>query len=333
MAAKLAGLVASSCTCALKEDAALQLPRRHAWRRLQTWKRELEAFIGTHASTGQPPLPPALPASWPALPLNESSLQPGWCVAADSPRGTDARRCHLKTPPAQTGRPNVDWCEDHKQEVLKVNVQGVLNVLHAAHKRGVHCTYFGTGCIYTYDAQHPQAAGKGFTEADSPNFRGSWYSHTKAMVEEALPAFPNTLTLRLRMPLSDDLHPRSLLTKLTKYEKVVNIPNSVSVLHDLLPVAVHLVQQGSTGTFNFTNPGTVTHNFILQQYQQVVDPAFTWTNFSEEEQSRILKAPRSNTELDVTKLLCAAKPLTIPPADESVKSLMHRLHLSIQVAS
>lgn len=32
------------------------------------------------------------------------------------------------------------------------------------------------------------------------------------------------------MPVSDDLHPRSFVTKITKYEKVVNIPNVILAL-------------------------------------------------------------------------------------------------------
>lgn len=31
--------------------------------------------------------------------------------------------------------------------------------------------------------------------------------------------------LRVRMPISDDLVARNFVTKITKYEKVVNIPN------------------------------------------------------------------------------------------------------------
>jgi 3,5-epimerase/4-reductase len=37
--------------------------------------------------------------------------------------------------------------------------------------------------------------------------------------------YPNVLILRLRMPVSDDLHPRNFVTKITKYEYVVDIPN------------------------------------------------------------------------------------------------------------
>ena len=41
------------------------------------------------------------------------------------------------------------------------------------------------------------------------------------------------LILRVRMPISDDLSSRNFVTKISKYERVVNIPNSMSVLYDL----------------------------------------------------------------------------------------------------
>jgi hypothetical protein len=40
-------------------------------------------------------------------------------------------------------------------------------------------TYYGTGCIFHYDDEFPQGSGKGFKEADKPNFTGSYYSYTK----------------------------------------------------------------------------------------------------------------------------------------------------------
>jgi 3,5-epimerase/4-reductase len=41
--------------------------------------------------------------------------------------------------------------------------------------------------------------------------------------------YPNALLLRVRMPISDDLSSRSFVTKITKYAKVVNVPNSMTV--------------------------------------------------------------------------------------------------------
>lgn len=69
-------------------------------------------------------------------------------------------------------------------------------------------------------------SGIGFKEEDYANFRGSFYSNTKAMVEELLREYDNVCTLRVRMPISGDLaNPRNFITKIARYEKVVNIPN------------------------------------------------------------------------------------------------------------
>src|SRR3989338_2949419 len=44
-----------------------------------------------------------------------------------------------------TGRPNVDWCEDHKEEVIRVNVCGTLTLVDEAKKLGLNVTNFATG--------------------------------------------------------------------------------------------------------------------------------------------------------------------------------------------
>jgi nucleoside-diphosphate-sugar epimerase len=232
-------------------------------------------------------------------------------------------------PRAQTGRPNVDWCEDHKTDVVRVNVVGTLSLLDAVSSRGVHCTNLATGCIFSYDDAHPLGSGRGFTEDDAPNFAGSWYSETKGAVERLSRVFPHVLTLRLRMPISDDLHPRSFVTKITRYERVVDIPNSMTVLHDLLPAVPALAEARVTGVLNFTNPGTASHNQVLALYRDLVDPAFRWSNFSEAEQALVLKARRSNNELDASRLLAVlarvAPGLVVPPLLESLVGVFMRM--------
>ena len=218
-----------------------------------------------------------------------------------------------------TGRPNVDWCEVHKKEVIETNVVGVLTVASECDKRGIHCTYLGTGCIFQYDSDH-LIGGRGFKETDVPNFSGSYYSKTKAMVEELLKEYDNVLTLRVRMPISDDLHPRNFITKILNYEKIVNVPNSMTVLSDLLPVLVDMSITKKTGIYNFVNPGAVSHNEIMQMYKEIVKPDHTWTNFSLEEQSTVLRTGRSNCELDCSKLLTEYP--NIPLAKDSIRKIM-----------
>lgn len=118
-----------------------------------------------------------------------------------------------------------------------------------------------------------------------------------------LKVYNNVLTLRVRMPLSDDLSPRNFITKISKYQKVVNIPNSMTVLTELIPIAIDMTNKELKGIFNFTNPGVVSHNEILQLYKEYIDPDFKWTNFSLDEQAQILKSGRSNNKLDVSKML------------------------------
>jgi len=222
-----------------------------------------------------------------------------------------------------TGRPNVDWCEDHKQETIRSNVLGTLNLVDIASQRGIHVTNYATGCVYEYDEKHPMGSGIGFKEEEPPNFKGSFYSETKIMVEKLLVNYPNVLTLRVRMPLSDEVHPRNFITKITRYEKVVNIPNSMTNLPELLPISVDMTNRDLHGIWNFTNPGAISHNEILELYRQYVDPNFTWKNFSLEEQAKILKAGRSNNLLDTRKLENLYP--NIKPIKEAVALLMQSM--------
>lgn len=122
-------------------------------------------------------------------------------------------------------------------------------------------------------------------------------------VEELLKEYDNVCTLRVRMPISSDLsNPRNFITKISRYNKVVNIPNSMTVLDELLPISVEMAKRNLTGIWNFTNPGVVSHNEILEMYKTYIDPSFKYVNFTLEEQAKVIVAPRSNNELDASKL-------------------------------
>jgi len=154
-----------------------------------------------------------------------------------------------------------------------------------------------------YSADRTKILSRPFKETDPANFNGSFYSETKAYVEGMLRHYEGVLVLRLRMPVSDDLHPRSFVTKIKSYARVVNVPNSHSILHDLLPLIPIFAEHKETGVLNFTNPGAASHNEVLELYAEIVEPGFTWENFTLEEQAKVIKADRSNCELDCGKLL------------------------------
>ena len=104
------------------------------------------------------------------------------------------------------------------------------------------------------------------------------------------------------MPISNSKNKRNFITKITSYEKICSISNSMTVLPELLPLVVEMMVMKATGTINLTNPGLISHNEILDMYKEIVDNKFTYKNFNLEEQRKILASDRSNNFLETNKL-------------------------------
>ena len=176
---------------------------------------------------------------------------------------------------------------------------------YSRNNRFVHYTYLGTGCIFTYDNEHEyEKEENGFKEEDNPNFFGSGYSVVKGTTDKLMKLMNNNtcLNLRIRMPITGKDNPRNFITKITHYEKICSIKNSMTVLPEFIPIIADMMKKQVTGTMNLTNPGLISHNEILEMYKEYVDPNFTWKNFTIEEQAEILASERSNNYLDTTRL-------------------------------
>merc|ERR1712087_750679 len=76
----------------------------------------------------------------------------------------------------------------------------------------------------------------------------------------------------------------------------------MGILSEMLPASMAMAKKGLKGVYNFTNPGVISHNQVLDLYTKYIDPTYTYQNFNLEEQAKVIKAPRSNNELDTTKL-------------------------------
>ncbi|OMO85317.1 dTDP-4-dehydrorhamnose reductase [Corchorus capsularis] len=187
-----------------------------------------------------------------------------------------------------TGPPHVDRGEFSKIQTIRSNVIGALILADVCQEKGLPLIFYSIGCMFHYDADHPI----GFTENDSC---GSFCSKTKGMAEEWIKNYENVCILRVGMPVFSDLsHHRNFITGY--HERVVNIPNSMTVLDELLPISIEMAKRNLKGIWNFTNPGVLTHNQVLEMYRDYVDPNFTWNNFSVQQQAKC------NNELDSTKL-------------------------------
>ena len=200
----------------------------------------------------------------------------------------------------------IDYLEQEGKLVDNVrdNLYSPLILALLCKEKKIHLTYLGTGCIFKFDEEHPFGEEvNGFKEEALPNFFGSSYSIVKGYTDKLMHLFSNdVLNLRIRMPITGQENPRNFITKIANYEKICSVPNSMSVLDELLPCAIELMKKEHTGTLNFTNPGLISHNEVLTLYKEHVDPSFSWKNFSPEEQRKILAADRSNNYLDTTEL-------------------------------
>jgi 3,5-epimerase/4-reductase len=225
------------------------------------------------------------------------------------------------------GITTIDYLEDKTKLNINVrdNLYAPMVLAEAAKKYDIHLSYLGTGCIYTYNEIHKFGnENTGFTEDDIPNFTGSAYSTVKGYTDQLMQFNPNVLTLRIRMPISSVSNSRNFINKITKYEKICSIPNSMTVLDDFLPIILDMAKNNITGIYNFTNPGLITHNEILQMYKDIVDPDFTWKNFTLEEQAEILKADRSNNCLDTNKIQNLYP--NLKNIKDSVRDVLHKMN-------
>jgi len=69
----------------------------------------------------------------------------------------------------------------------------------------------------------------------STQFFGSSYSIVKGFTDRLMKLYGDSaLTVRIRMPITDEFNERNFITKITNYQKVCSIPNSMTVLNELL---------------------------------------------------------------------------------------------------
>lgn len=225
----------------------------------------------------------------------------------------------------KTGVPNVDWCEDHKLETLRSNVTGPLVLLEECAKRGIYWVHLGSGCVYEGDN-----GGRGYAEDDEPNFTGSFYSRSKAMADRALreccasiDGRGGVLILRLRMPFDGTEHPRNLITKLRKFSRVLNVPNSITAIPDFLAAARMLIERRRTGIYHVVNDGAISPYRIMELYREIVDDAHTFEQLLLGSLPQVVRAGRSNCILSIQKL--KGEGIAIRPVEEAVREALFEM--------
>ncbi|TWT96254.1 sugar nucleotide-binding protein [Neorhodopirellula pilleata] len=207
-----------------------------------------------------------------------------------------------------TGKPNVDACEQHKSECLDGNAVLPGTIREACEMAGgIPWGHVSSGCIYT-GRRHD---GQGFTETDEPNFcfrtnNCSWYSGCKALGEEVLADADDVFIWRLRIPFNEQASSRNYLSKLIRYERLLQAENSISHLAEFVSACLECWHRRVPfGIYNVTNTGSVTTRQVTEMIQRHLLPDKTYDFFESEAEFMQLaaKTPRSNCVMDNTKLL------------------------------
>jgi dTDP-4-dehydrorhamnose reductase len=213
-----------------------------------------------------------------------------------------------------TGKPNVDACELHKAECLFGNAVLPGRIAEACAAAGVPWGHVSSGCIFT--GARPD--GSGFTEADAPNFtfrqnNCSFYSGTKAVGEEVLAGQSNLFVWRLRIPFNEIDNPRNYLTKLLRYNTLLEATNSISQLEEFVAATFACWEKHVPfGTYNVTNPGQVTTHDVVDLIRKTGVSSKNFVFFKDESDfmAKAAKTPRSNCVMDSAKLASVGIRLT-----------------------
>lgn len=198
-----------------------------------------------------------------------------------------------------TGRPNVDEGEIKKKECWELNVLLPLKISKICKALNINYIHISSGCIYSgYE--------KEFTEEDAPNFglydHSSFYSKSKHAFETLN---DYGCTIRVRMPFGDDLHERSFITKILKYDNLVNYKNSKTYLPDLCNFIEYIVDNSinanKIGLINFVNPEAKDTEFLVERMKVFNSYQNKNWKFVDIKDINII-APRSNCVLSIDKL-------------------------------
>lgn len=214
-----------------------------------------------------------------------------------------------------TGKPNVDWCEDHPRESMLGNTLEPIVVAEACQREGVYLLHMGSGCIFYGESEHDDGAWK---EDDFGNPKAT-YSRGKWAADLVLSTLPNVGIGRIRMPIDAVPSPRNLIDKLARYPKIVDVANSVTIVDDMIDVFYKLLEKRAAGIFHVTNPGSMRHKELMALYVKYVDPEHTneWISEGDLVQQGLATKKRSNNILFSGNLERVG--IHMPPINESLE--------------
>ena len=223
-----------------------------------------------------------------------------------------------------TGKPNVDACETDKANCLFGNAILPARIAEACESTNTPWGHVSSGCIYT--GARPD--GSEFTEEDAPNFTFSpkqlpFYSGTKALGEEILSDAKNCYIWRLRIPFDHRESPRNYLTKLMRYQRLLQAENSISQLEEFVASTFACWEKKIPyGIYNVTNPGYVSTRDVVELILEsgICKKDYEFFDDESEFMTKAAVAPRSNCIMSSAKLAAAGIEMT--PVKDAIRQAL-----------
>lgn len=220
-----------------------------------------------------------------------------------------------------TGSPNVDGCESNKEDTWYLNVTFPTILATIVNKYSAKLINISSGCIYSgYE--------KDYTEKCLPDFgvwspESSWYSKTKHACELSFKNFTNVFNFRIRMPITGNLiEAKNYLTKILKYNSLINYRNSKTVIEDLLMFIYKFIQYSidktfPSGNYNVVNPKPLMTADIIEILTSNGYRNRDWEWIELKKLYEKTKCRRSNCVLD-NYWTTATTGIEMPPEKESI---------------
>ncbi len=198
------------------------------------------------------------------------------------------------------GITNVDWAETNQEETARVNITGVENIAKACKEANVYMVHVSTGYVH-----HSHNTADERDENDQANPL-NFYSYSKAKADERLLQMAkqglNVLIVRPNMLLSAVPHPKNILAKMTMYSKFHDVPNSMTVIEDMVTVSADLIGKRRTGLYNLVNPGLSSPYKIATMLKEIINPDMEIEKLTKAEVEKMFSVKRPDTILSITKL-------------------------------
>ena len=259
-----------------------------------------------------------------------------------------------------TGRPNVDACEQAREETLAANTLLPQTISRACLMTNTPWGHVSSGAIYSgarlvengrrrietglnqpdvrrFLAEQPQNV-FGFTEWDEPNFSFrstpcSFYSGSKALAEEAIRDKGQVYIWRPGYPFNRREESRNFLWRIQQYPKVHDSVTSLSHIEDFVRACLNLYERKAPcGIYNVVNPGIITTRRVTEMIQRILTPnrSFEFWKDDDEFYKFGAKTPRSNCILDITKLLATG--VEMRPVEEALEDSLSNWQIATPAA-